>query len=54
MFGGVLKYSYTYDNLNRLLRENNAVANYTFVYTYDDAGNILTKKTYAYTRKEGV
>jgi len=47
--GGVLKYSYVYDNLNQLTRENNAVANKTYVYTYDDAGNILTKRTYAYT-----
>ena len=47
--GGALKYSYEYDNLNQLTRENNAVANKTYVYTYDDAGNILTKKTYAYT-----
>ena len=47
--GGVLKYSYEYDNLNQLIRENNAVAGETYVFTYDDAGNILTKKTYAYT-----
>ena len=46
---GVLKYSYQYDDLDQLVRENNAVANKTYVYTYDNAGNILTKKTYAYT-----
>ena len=47
--GDELKYSYTYDNLGQLTRENNADTNKTYVYTYDDAGNILTKKTYAYT-----
>ena len=47
--GGVLKYSYVYDNLNQLTRENNAYTSKTYVYTYDNAGNILTKKTYAYT-----
>ena len=47
--GGVLKYSYVYDNLNQLTRENNAYTGKTYVYTYDNAGNILTKKTYAYT-----
>ena len=47
--GGVLKYSYEYDNLSQLIRENNAVAGETYVFTYDNAGNILTKKTYAYT-----
>ena len=36
-------------DLNQLTRENNAYANKTYVYTYDKNGNILTKKTYAYT-----
>ena len=48
--GGVLKYSYVYDNLSQLVRENNAVSNKSYVYTYDDAGNILTKETYAFTK----
>jgi len=40
---------YVYDNLGQLLREDNEVLNKTYVYTYDKAGNILTKKTYALT-----
>ena len=47
--GGVLKLSYEYDNLNQLTRENNAYTSKTYVYTYDNAGNIVSKKTYAYT-----
>ena len=47
--GGVLKASYVYDSLNQLTRANDAVANKTYVYTYDNGGNILSKKEYAYT-----
>ena len=44
------KYStFTYDSLNQLTRENNAYTNKTVVYTYDNGGNILNKKYYAYT-----
>ena len=48
-FDGVLKVSYEYDNLNQLVRENNAFSNKTYTYTYDNAGNITSKRTYAYT-----
>ncbi|HBL85213.1 MAG TPA: hypothetical protein DDZ99_10035 [Clostridiales bacterium] len=41
--------SYQYDSLNQLVRENNAYANHSYTYEYDDAGNILYKRTYAYT-----
>ena len=41
--------SFTYDNLSRLTRENNAQLGKTYTYTYDNAGNITSKKTYAYT-----
>ncbi|MBR0510245.1 MAG: DNRLRE domain-containing protein [Clostridia bacterium] len=40
--------SYVYDSFNRLTRENNQKAGYTYVYTYDN-DNIKTRKTYAYT-----
>ena len=41
--------TYEYDAANRLTRENNGVTNETVTYEYDDFGNILNKKTYAYT-----
>ncbi len=44
-----LRYSYVYDELNQLVRTNDAVAQKTYTYTYDGAGNILTKTTYPYT-----
>ena len=46
--------SYTYDKLGQLLREDNAAMNKTYVYTYDRAGNITSKKTYAYTTDETI
>ena len=36
-------------NLGQLIREDNAVKNKTYVYTYDNAGNITSKKTYSLT-----
>ncbi|MDL2287609.1 DUF6531 domain-containing protein, partial [Eubacteriales bacterium OttesenSCG-928-G02] len=47
--GSTTKASYKYDALGQLIRENNAVDNKTYVYAYDNAGNITSKKTYAYT-----
>ena len=41
---------YTYDDLDQLIREDNNVTGRTYTYTYDKAGNILTKKVYSYTR----
>ena len=38
-----------YDDIGQLVREDNPLLNRAFVYTYDDAGNILLKKTYALT-----
>lgn len=46
---GVPKASYEYDALGQLTRENNAYANKTYVFTYDNYGNILSKAEYAYT-----
>ena len=43
------EYRYVYDDLGQLLREDNTVTNKTYVYEYDDAGNITSKKTYALT-----
>ena len=40
---------YTYDKANQLIREDNEAANKTWTWTYDNAGNILSRKTYAYT-----
>ena len=47
-----LRYGYVYDGLNQLVRTNDAVAQKTYTYTYDGAGNILTKTTYPYTTGE--
>lgn len=44
-----LLYKYTYDELDRLVREDNNELGKTFVYTYDDNGNILSEKIYTYT-----
>ena len=35
--------------LSQLIREDNGLTNKTYVYTYDNAGNITSKKTYALT-----
>ncbi len=40
---------YVYDDLGQLLREDNGLLGKTYVYTYDNAGNITGKKTYALT-----
>ena len=41
--------TYEYDQMNRLVRENNQVFNRTSVYAYDAGGNITSRKDYAYT-----
>ncbi|MBQ8372404.1 MAG: hypothetical protein IJX38_05680 [Clostridia bacterium] len=43
---------YYYDDIGQLVREDNGQINKTFVYIYDDAGNILSKSTYALTAKD--
>ena len=40
---------YTYDASNQLVREDNQTAGYSWVMTYDNAGNMLTRKKYSYT-----
>ncbi|MEE1198735.1 MAG: RHS repeat-associated core domain-containing protein, partial [Acutalibacteraceae bacterium] len=41
--------SYAYDDLNQLIRENNASNNKTTTFSCDELGNILSKTEYAYT-----
>lgn len=38
---GINTTSYVYDSKDQLLRENNQAAGKTWVYAYDDGGNIL-------------
>ena len=40
---------FTYDQKNQLTRHDSKTQNATFVYTYGQAGNILSVKRYAYT-----
>ncbi len=40
---------YYYNELNEVIREDNAVLNKTIVYTYDAGGNITNKTEYPYT-----
>lgn len=44
-----LWYRYYYNEANQIVREDNRRFNETYVYEYDAGGNILCKKTYAYT-----
>ncbi len=46
---GHLVARYTYDSLNRLIREDNKPLDKTVVFTYDGAGNITERCKYAYT-----
>mgnify|MGYP003291831499 CR=1 FL=1 len=46
--------SYKYDGLEQLVRENDAVANKTYVYQYDKGGNIVSKKVYDYTTEDTI
>ena len=46
---GLSPYRYEYDALDQLIREDNPYLNKTYTYEYDTAGNLVSKKTYAYT-----
>ena len=47
--GGTAKtVAYQYDELNRLIRENNQILNKTVTYAYDIGGNLVSEKEYAY------
>ena len=43
------KNTYVYDTFGQLIRENNKSLDKTFVYEYDNIGNITSVKTYGYT-----
>ncbi len=45
----MLQYSYAYDDLGQLTRENNLPANRTYLYSYDKDGNMLSKTECSYT-----
>ncbi|MDE6613296.1 MAG: hypothetical protein K2K28_01930, partial [Clostridia bacterium] len=44
---------YTYDDLNRIVREDNKPLNKTVLYSYDNNGNITERCEYSYTSKIG-
>jgi len=46
---GIIQNKYYYDDLGQLTREDNRALNKTYLWTYDNAGNILRKRTYAFT-----
>ena len=49
---GKLATKYTYDKLNRLIREDNKQRYRTLVFTYDNNGNILSKRDVSFTLKD--
>lgn len=40
---------YAYDELNRLIREDNEILGKTYLYRYDAGGNITSRREYSYT-----
>ncbi|MBO5315630.1 MAG: RHS repeat protein, partial [Clostridia bacterium] len=44
--------TYEYDDLGQLVRENNQPRGETYVYVYDNAGNLFAKRTYPYTTSQ--
>ena len=46
---GATLFRYAYDSLNQLVREDNRYTGKSYTWKYDEAGNILNRKTYAYT-----
>lgn len=48
---GKLSVRYFYDTLNRLVREDNKQFSKTWLYSYDNNGNILNKREFAFTLK---
>lgn len=51
---GELYARYAYDGLNRLVREDNKKNGETYLYSYDNNGNILSKKQTMLTLREDV
>ena len=48
---GISTVRYAYDSLSRLIREDNHTVGKTFLWSYDNNGNILTKMIAGYTVK---
>ena len=46
---GATIFRYEYDALGQLTREDNAALNRSYIYSYDNAGNILSKATYSFS-----
>ena len=46
---GKLLAKYTYDGLNRLIREDNAKLGKTYLFDYDGTGNITSKRECTFT-----
>ena len=51
---GALTARYTYDALDRLVREDNKKFGKTYLYAYDNCGNILSRRETNFTLKEDV
>ena len=51
---GALTARYTYDALDRLVREDNKKFGKTYLYAYDNCGNILSRRKTNFTLKEDV
>jgi len=49
---GKFKTKYSYDKLNRLIREDNSRLQKTFTFKYDNGGNIIQKKEYEYSLED--
>lgn len=44
LIDGVMYYRYSYDDLGQLTREDNRELGYSYVYKYDDAGNMIERR----------
>ena len=51
---GLLTVRYAYDSVSRLIREDNRALGKTWLYSYDNKGNILSKRETAFTLKAAV
>ena len=51
---GLLTVRYAYDSVSRLIREDNRALGKTWLYSYDNKGNILSKRETAFTLKADV
>ena len=51
-YGDLGHISYQYDATGQLIRENNSVTGYTYLYTYDDGGNMISRRKLFYTTSQ--